>query len=435
MAPASWRLGYVMEVLALLDGARRTWEEFAKGLGCLVGPHGLDLGRVGLRRRRPPALEGDPERQPRHRHACRSYLIGIVREPTSTASQRRGRIEPPLLMPWQTAEAAMSYAVKEIFHTLQGEGAQAGRPPSSAASPAATSGPAARRTARARSAGSATPISSAWTAPAAAGSRTPRTLARPIEAAWATRSDGTGSSSSPAASRCCSSTAALLAALHAGASRSRSRPTARHRPGRDRLDLRQPQGRRAAAVAPRARAQAGLSRRTGSARRTFADLAFDHFWLQPMDGPERAEHAAAVAYCLAAPALAAQPADPQADRDPMKFTASIHASRRRHRLPKVPPTHKCQRMHGHSYRVELRLDGPVDPETGICGRFLRRRAGLRGRCWSASTTTRLNDIDGLENPTAGNIAAWIWHGVASRTAAIDRVRSSRRRLLGRVRRP
>src|SRR3546814_2616899 len=29
-------LGYVMEVLALLDGARR-WEDFAKGLGCLAG--------------------------------------------------------------------------------------------------------------------------------------------------------------------------------------------------------------------------------------------------------------------------------------------------------------------------------------------------------------------------------------------------------------
>ncbi len=33
-----------------------------------------------------------------------------------------------------------------------------------------------------------------------------------------------------------------------------------------------------------------------------ASLAFDHFWLQPMDGPARIEHTqAAVAYCLAHP--------------------------------------------------------------------------------------------------------------------------------------
>jgi 7-carboxy-7-deazaguanine synthase (Cx14CxxC type) len=35
---------------------------------------------------------------------------------------------------------------------------------------------------------------------------------------------------------------------------------------------------------------------------TVADLAFDHLFLQPMDGPQREEHtAAAVAYCLAHP--------------------------------------------------------------------------------------------------------------------------------------
>ena len=35
-----------------------------------------------------------------------------------------------------------------------------------------------------------------------------------------------------------------------------------------------------------------------------------------------------------------------------------------HRLPKVPPGHKCQRLHGHSFKIELTVAGPVDPETG-----------------------------------------------------------------------
>jgi 6-pyruvoyltetrahydropterin/6-carboxytetrahydropterin synthase len=78
-----------------------------------------------------------------------------------------------------------------------------------------------------------------------------------------------------------------------------------------------------------------------------------------------------------------------------------------HRLPKVPPSHRCYRMHGHSYRVELALQGTVDPVTGLLvdffdieSAFAPLLAELDHRC--------LNEIGGLENPTSENIAAWIW---------------------------
>jgi 6-pyruvoyltetrahydropterin/6-carboxytetrahydropterin synthase len=78
-----------------------------------------------------------------------------------------------------------------------------------------------------------------------------------------------------------------------------------------------------------------------------------------------------------------------------------------HRLPNVPATHRCHRMHGHSYRVELQMDGPVDPETGFVIDFFEVEdvfapllAQLDHHC--------LNEIDGLENPTAEIIAVWIW---------------------------
>ncbi len=35
-----------------------------------------------------------------------------------------------------------------------------------------------------------------------------------------------------------------------------------------------------------------------------------------------------------------------------------------HRLPHVPEGHKCARLHGHSFRVELHVRGPVDRATG-----------------------------------------------------------------------
>ncbi|MGD9841677.1 MAG: 6-pyruvoyl tetrahydropterin synthase family protein, partial [Steroidobacteraceae bacterium] len=35
-----------------------------------------------------------------------------------------------------------------------------------------------------------------------------------------------------------------------------------------------------------------------------------------------------------------------------------------HRLPNVAAGHKCSRLHGHSFRIELHISGEVDPLTG-----------------------------------------------------------------------
>ncbi|MGC1108281.1 MAG: 6-carboxytetrahydropterin synthase QueD [Methylovirgula sp.] len=78
-----------------------------------------------------------------------------------------------------------------------------------------------------------------------------------------------------------------------------------------------------------------------------------------------------------------------------------------HFLPNVGPTHRCRAMHGHSYRVELKLEGTVDPKTGFVVDFFvieqavePLRAMLDHHC--------LNEIEGLENPTAENIAVWLY---------------------------
>ena len=35
-----------------------------------------------------------------------------------------------------------------------------------------------------------------------------------------------------------------------------------------------------------------------------------------------------------------------------------------HRLPNVPPEHKCARLHGHSFGVVVRVEGEVGPDSG-----------------------------------------------------------------------
>jgi queuosine biosynthesis protein QueD len=78
-----------------------------------------------------------------------------------------------------------------------------------------------------------------------------------------------------------------------------------------------------------------------------------------------------------------------------------------HRLPNLPPEHKCTRLHGHTYRVVVTVTGPVDPKLGWVMDF-----GDIKDAWRPIDAELdhhyLNEIDGLENPTSENLAAWIW---------------------------
>jgi 6-pyruvoyltetrahydropterin/6-carboxytetrahydropterin synthase len=78
-----------------------------------------------------------------------------------------------------------------------------------------------------------------------------------------------------------------------------------------------------------------------------------------------------------------------------------------HVLPHVAEDHRCRQLHGHSYRVELRLEGPVNPATGFVADFFAIEAAFKPLLQRLDHRY-LNDIEGLENPTAENIAVWIW---------------------------
>jgi 6-pyruvoyltetrahydropterin/6-carboxytetrahydropterin synthase len=91
-----------------------------------------------------------------------------------------------------------------------------------------------------------------------------------------------------------------------------------------------------------------------------------------------------------------------------------------HHLPRAPEGHKCRRLHGHSFKVEITLEGEVDPSTGwfVDYGVIREavepiRSELDHYC--------LNDIAGLENPTSELLCQWIWVRLKPRLPALARI--------------
>ncbi len=78
-----------------------------------------------------------------------------------------------------------------------------------------------------------------------------------------------------------------------------------------------------------------------------------------------------------------------------------------HRLPHVPAGHKCARLHGHSFRVELHVRGPVDPATGWVMDFADIKRAFQP-LYDQLDHNYLNEIEGLANPTSEHLARWIW---------------------------
>jgi len=81
-----------------------------------------------------------------------------------------------------------------------------------------------------------------------------------------------------------------------------------------------------------------------------------------------------------------------------------------HRLPHVPSAHKCARLHGHSFRVELHVRGPVDPRAGWVMDFADLKSAFEPYFQQLDHHC-LNDVPGLENPTSENLARWIWEAL------------------------
>jgi 6-pyruvoyltetrahydropterin/6-carboxytetrahydropterin synthase len=91
---------------------------------------------------------------------------------------------------------------------------------------------------------------------------------------------------------------------------------------------------------------------------------------------------------------------------PVMRVSRVYAFQAAHRLPLLPAEHKCSRLHGHSYEVEVEVAGQCD-ELGWIVDFARLDAA-----WDALGAhldhRYLNEIEGLHCPTSERIALYLW---------------------------
>ena len=76
-------------------------------------------------------------------------------------------------------------------------------------------------------------------------------------------------------------------------------------------------------------------------------------------------------------------------------------------LPHLPKSHKCRRLHGHSFKAEIVVSGECHPKLGWVMDYADISDAFKP-LWEKLDHHYLNEISGLENPTSENVALWIW---------------------------
>lgn len=94
-----------------------------------------------------------------------------------------------------------------------------------------------------------------------------------------------------------------------------------------------------------------------------------------------------------------------------------------HRLERLPADHKCHRLHGHTYEVELRLCGNVDADTGFIVDYAEIEAAWEP-VFDAIDHRYLNEVPGLEVPSTEVLVAWIAARLAETLPELVSVRVS-----------
>ena len=101
----------------------------------------------------------------------------------------------------------------------------------------------------------------------------------------------------------------------------------------------------------------------------------------------------------------------------MRLDVELHFAAA-HRLPRYDGA--CSRLHGHNYRFFIGIEGDVDPGSGMITDFGDVKRIVQEHVLARVDHQNLNDV--LDNPTAENIARWIWEALDGKLPGLCEVR-------------
>ena len=81
-------------------------------------------------------------------------------------------------------------------------------------------------------------------------------------------------------------------------------------------------------------------------------------------------------------------------------------------LPNLPKTHPCHKIHGHSFKIIISVEGEIDEQSGFVMDFQIIENAFQP-IKTMLDHTYLNEIKGLSNPSSENICIWIWDKLES----------------------
>ena len=81
---------------------------------------------------------------------------------------------------------------------------------------------------------------------------------------------------------------------------------------------------------------------------------------------------------------------------------------------------KCENMHGHNYKIIIKINGEVKKEDGMVMDFKEIKKIAKTHALDKLDHSHLNDI--LETPSAENIAIWIWENLKDHLPGLKKIK-------------
>jgi|TARA_B100001250_G_scaffold411074_1_gene438878 6-pyruvoyltetrahydropterin/6-carboxytetrahydropterin synthase len=89
-------------------------------------------------------------------------------------------------------------------------------------------------------------------------------------------------------------------------------------------------------------------------------------------------------------------------------------------LPHLPDDHPCKKVHGHSFKITITINGKVNENTGFVMDFSEIDS-VFSPIHRMIDHTYLNEIKGLENPSSENLCRWIWSKLSSSLPGLKKI--------------